>query len=229
MYRHSFDGIQAEGLEFRYSKSAPPIVAHFSHHFLHERVTSIVGASGRGKSTLLYILAGVLTPQAGTVSAHGITYSELADRERSMFRARHFGFVFQDALLDSARTVLDNVCESGVFAGMNRTDSSDRARSLLNRFGLSTLANHLPAQISGGQAQRAALCRALLTKPTVILADEPTGNLDQETAERVFTSLSEVAEQGATVIIATHSIEIATQSDVRLDLDHMQVSRPNPA
>nr|WP_232229595.1 ATP-binding cassette domain-containing protein [Cellulomonas bogoriensis] len=181
-------------------------------------ITALTGPSGSGKSTLLYVLALLLRPTSGHVEWDGRAVEGLDDGARSRLRAARAGFVFQDAMLDPGRTVLDNVCEGALFAGMPRREAERRAVELLERIGVSHRIDHRPGEISGGQAQRVALCRALLTDPDVVFADEPTGNLDHASAEVVWQALTHRARAGATVVVATHDEALAERSDHRVVL-----------
>nr|WP_246247402.1 ATP-binding cassette domain-containing protein [Cellulomonas septica] len=186
--------------------------------FSEGALTTITGPSGGGKSTLLYLLGLMLTPTAGTVVLDGVATARLPDGERARLRATQIGFVFQDAVLDPARTVLDNVMEGALFTGTSRRVAERRARDLLGALGVEHRHDHRPGQISGGQAQRVALCRALVKSPTIILADEPSGNLDPASADVVWDTLRERAQSGATVIVATHDPLRAPTGDVRVQL-----------
>lgn len=205
-------------LTFAYRRGATPVVRGLTADFAAGSLTVVTGPSGSGKSTLLYVLALMLRPTTGTVVWDGRDSSSLPDADRSALRAARTGFVFQDAMLDPARTVLDNVCEAGIFAGLTRSEAVARGRRLLSRFGLDHRADHRPGEVSGGQAQRVGLCRALLTDPTVIFGDEPTGNLDAGTAALVWDALTERARGGATVVVATHDLGLAASADARLEL-----------
>jgi lipoprotein-releasing system ATP-binding protein len=196
--------ITTESLEFAYGSSARPIIAGFNREFRAGVVTVITGPSGCGKSTLLYLLGLMLTPASGHLLWHGLEVGTLGDAKRSRLRAEHIGFVFQDALLDPSRSILDNIAEGGLYAGMAAGETRMRALHLLQRFGVEAPPRRLPGEISGGQAQRVALCRALVKEPKVILADEPSGNLDDASADVVWSALSLAAEGGATVVVATH-------------------------
>lgn len=205
--------VGAHELSFAYSRSAPPVIDSLTVDLPTAAITALTGPSGAGKSTLLYLLAMMIRPTGGEVVWGGEPASSLPDAARSRLRAAQVGFIFQDALLDPSRTVLANVCDSGLFAGLRHEDSAVRARSLLQRFGVEHRADHRPGEISGGQAQRVALCRALLTEPRVVFADEPTGNLDDESAEVVWRALADQAAAGATVIVATHDKALTARAD----------------
>lgn len=205
-------------LTLAYSAKAAPVLRDVSIDFAPGRVTSLTGPSGSGKSTLLYVLSMLLRPTSGTVTWEGARLTDLPDGECSWWRAAHVGFVFQDAMLDPARSVLDNVCEPAVFAGMARGEARARARALLERFGVGHRVGHRPGEISGGQAQRVGLCRALLTRPALVFGDEPTGNLDRDSAAVVWDALHDLAAQGATVVVATHDEDLAERADHRVRL-----------
>lgn len=198
--------IAAEELTFAYRSGQAPVLNRFTYSFL-SGVTVVGGPSGCGKSTLLYLLGLMLAPGTGRVVLDGTDVSSLSDAARSRLRASHVGFVFQDAALDPSRTVLDNVTEGGLYAGIPAAEGRLRARSLLQEFGVTTQETHRPGEISGGQAQRVALCRALLKRPRVILADEPTGNLDSDSADIVWSALYAAADAGTTVVVASHNTE----------------------
>ena len=181
-------------------------------------MVALTGESGRGKSTLLYLLGLMLNPTSGEVFVDNRPVSRLGDAARSQLRSMHFGFVFQDASLDASRSVLDNIVETTLYRHERLRDAVPRARRLMDRFGVSVPAARRPGQISGGQAQRIALCRALLNSPPVILADEPTGNLDQASSDLVVGALRDHADGGGAVIIVTHSPTVASQCDRAITL-----------
>ena len=210
--------ISARGLTFAYRRGRPPVLDALDLDLPRGALTTLTGPSGTGKSTLLYLLALLLAPTAGRILWDGVAVERLADAERSRLRAAHSGFVFQDAMLDPARTVLDNVCEPAVFAGLTRREAHARAVPLLTSLGVGHRTDHRPGEVSGGQAQRVALCRALLTGPDVVFGDEPTGNLDDEAAHLVWDVLRDRAAQGATVVVATHDRRLAEQADHRVVL-----------
>lgn len=211
--------VAVRDLTFAYRRTAPPVIAGLTSEFPAGSFTAVIGNSGTGKSTLLYILALMLRAVKGEVLWYGRSVSKLADGHGARIRAARAGFVFQDALLDPARTVLDNVCEPAIFAGIPIRKTRLRARDLLEQFEVGHRADHRPGEISGGQAQRVALCRALITDPDVIFGDEPTGNLDDQTAAIVWNALQSRARAGAAVIVATHNLSLAQRADSILDLN----------
>jgi putative ABC transport system ATP-binding protein len=171
---------------------------------------AIMGPSGSGKTTLIQLIGGLLTPTAGEVVVSGQNLHQLDDREISEFRNRAIGFVFQFFNLPSYYTALDNVALPLVFAGVSESARRERARALLGEFGLADRLAHKPDQLSGGEAQRVAIARALINNPKIILADEPTGNLDRETGGRVLELLQRInRERGVTVLMVTHDEKAA--------------------
>ncbi len=217
MSRTSAVPLRAESLTFAYDESRP-LLTEWSAEFHSGTTTAITGPSGRGKSTLLYLLGLMLGPHSGEVVVQGQYAARLSDAGRARIRAHSFGFVFQDAALDSTRSVLDNITEASLYRGESRTRSIARALALMGQFGVDVDPTRKPGQISGGQAQRIALCRALIGEPAIVLADEPTGNLDPESASIVMQALSDRASDGAAVVIVTHSgaITQACDTEVRL-------------
>jgi len=209
--------ITLDSLSFGYT-SDEPIIEDLTTEFPSGVSSAVTGVSGRGKSTLLYLIGQLLSPSSGTITQDGRNLAEFGDAEASRWRATSVGFVFQDAALDPTRTVLDNVIESSLYNRLSRHAAVERARHLMDRFGVGLRADHKPGEVSGGQAQRIALCRALLSDPQVVLADEPTGNLDTESAGVVLDALFEGAAQGRTVIVATHDPRIVARCDQVLEL-----------
>ncbi len=204
--------IGVSDLRFHYRAGGEEIFDGLTHEFDAGVFSVVTGRSGRGKSTLLYLLGLLLSPSDGGISLDGVAATDLSDRERSLLRSERIGFVFQDAALDSTRSVLDNVVEGGLYAGLSRRQAEPRARQLLDRFGVQLRDDHKPGEVSGGQAQRVGLCRALVKGPSIILADEPTGNLDETSARVVLDALSEEATAGATVIVASHDPTVAERA-----------------
>lgn len=211
--------LAARGALFTYSHAdTTPVVDGWDAGFPAGSVTAITGPSGCGKSTRLYLLGLMLSLGEGAVELDGQRVDNLPDAARSALRAERFGFVFQDAALDPTRSVMDNIVESGLYRGARRRALVPRAHELMERFEIDVPANRRPGQISGGQAQRIALCRALLGDPDVVLADEPTGNLDPATADTVLGALRAHADHGGCVVIVTHNTAVAEWADEHLDL-----------
>ena len=181
---------------------------------------AVLGPSGSGKSTLLSILGALETPSSGRVVLDGQDPATLAEPELAVLRNRRIGFVFQDHHLLPQCSVLENVLVPTVAAGRTSPESVDRARMLLERVGLSDRLEHRPAELSGGERQRVALARALIHAPLLLLADEPTGNLDRATAERVGELLLELQRQEQTMlIVVTHSSRLADKMGRQLELN----------
>jgi putative ABC transport system ATP-binding protein len=172
---------------------------------------AIVGASGSGKTTLLGLLAGLDTPTRGTVLIDGVDLGPLSEDARARLRGEKVGFVFQSFQLIPTLTALENVAVPLELRG--DADASPRARDVLDRVGLSTRANHFPAQLSGGEQQRVAIARAFANHPRVLFADEPTGNLDATTGARVIELLEALnSESGSTVVIVSHDAALAARA-----------------
>lgn len=172
---------------------------------------AVQGPSGCGKSTLLLLAGGLLAPESGSVQIAGDDPYALTADARSKFRAENIGFVFQQFHLVPYLSVLDNVLAPSIATGAAGSDQ--RARELIDRFGLSHRLEHTPGEISSGERQRAALARALLNEPKVLLADEPTGNLDTENATEVLKHLREFASAGGAVLLVTHDAQAAAAAD----------------
>ena len=176
-----------------------------------ERI-AIVGTSGAGKSTLMTLLAGLDTPTSGEITLLGHELSKMDDEARAIIRADSLGFVFQSFLLIPSLTALRNVTLPCLLRGETEDDS--RAKDLLTAVGLEKRLDHLPSQLSGGEQQRVALARAFMTQPELLFADEPTGNLDHQTAEKVIELLFDLNEQhGTTLILVTHDSLLASRCD----------------
>ncbi|MCP2013887.1 putative ABC transport system ATP-binding protein [Deinococcus sp. HSC-46F16] len=206
--------LQVENLSRVYPSGEGQVtaLAPFTHTFA-PGLTAVVGPSGSGKSTLLNLLAGFDTPTTGRVVVNGTDLHALPEAGRADFRLAHYGFVFQNHNLVSILTALENVEFPLTLAGVPPRERRDRARALLDRVGLAGRASHLPSQLSGGEAQRVALARALANDPDVLLADEPTGNLDTRTGERVLELLTAPAREGRTVVLITHDRDVAALAD----------------
>lgn len=177
-------------------------------------IIAVTGPSGSGKSTLLHVLAGVLLPDEGTVDYDTVRLTDLDEAGRSRLRLDRFGFVFQYGQLLPDLTAVDNVTIPLLLAGVKRREARRRADAWLDRLGLGECSRKLPGQLSGGQAQRVAVARALATTPTLLFADEPTGSLDSLAAETVMLALTEAARDANTaVILTTHDPRTAAHAD----------------
>ncbi len=177
-------------------------------------IVSIVGASGAGKTTLLQIMGSLLAPDSGVVVIDGVSLSELNDDKLSEFRNRHIGFIFQSYHLLPEFTALENVMMPMLIAGGRRGDAEQRAKELLAMVGMSHREEHKPEALSGGEQQRVAIARALMMRPSVVLADEPTGNLDSATREEIQRLFVELRDRtGQTFVIVTHDEALAARSD----------------
>ena len=188
---------------------------------------AVMGPSGSGKSTLLYILGALEPPTSGSVTIGGTNPHELREREQATFRGAQIGFVFQDHLLLPQLSALDNVLAPAVVAKDGR-DYPDRARSLLERVGLGDRMNHRPAELSGGERQRVSIARALIREPSLVLCDEPTGNLDRAAADGVADLLGSLTADGrTTMIVVTHSPVLAARFEKRYEVvDRSLVAEP---
>ena len=175
---------------------------------------SIMGPSGSGKSTLFNMIGALDRPTSGTVTIAGVDLASLSSRELAFFRGKHIGYVFQTFNLLPAYSALDNVAMPLVFNGADQERAQSRAKEILERVGLGHRLTHRPDELSGGQQQRVAIARALANEPAIVLADEPTGNLDLHTGEEIIQLLSELSRSmGVTVISATHDHKMLATSD----------------
>lgn len=173
---------------------------------------AIIGPSGSGKTTLANVIGGLDTPTSGTVMVDGQDLSHTNDNKLSNYRNHHIGFIFQSFNLQGTNTALENVMLPLVYAKMKNKDRIARARVCLEAVGLSDRMKHKPGQLSGGQRQRVAVARALSSNPKIIIADEPTGNLDSTKGQEIMKLLSDLNKQGITLLIITHDQSIARQA-----------------
>ena len=180
-------------------------------------IVSIVGASGAGKTTLLQIIGTLLPADSGEVEINGTKLFALNEKRTAEFRNRHIGFVFQFHNLLPEFSALENVMMPALIGGAKRKEAKQRALELLSAVGLSERAEHKPAQLSGGEQQRVAIARALMNKPSVLLADEPTGNLDTHNRDEIQRLLFEVREKfGQTIVMVTHDERLAEMADRKI-------------
>ncbi|MEL6375203.1 MAG: ABC transporter ATP-binding protein [Pseudomonadota bacterium] len=182
---------------------------------------ALVGPSGAGKSTLLHIAGLLETPDAGRVEIEGRDCARMDDAGRTRVRRAFLGFIYQFHQLLPEFSALENVVIPQMILGVPRSDAVARARTLLDQMGLAPRAEHRPAELSGGEQQRTAIARALANRPRLLLADEPTGNLDPETSEQVFATLMEqIRTEGVAALIATHNMDLARRMDRVLTLEN---------
>jgi lipoprotein-releasing system ATP-binding protein len=182
-------------------------------------ITSIVGPSGAGKSTLLHILGTLLKPSSGTIAISGSDVTELNDVQISSFRNQNLGFVFQSHNLLPEFSALENVSLPAMIAGEEKKRYEERAKELLDFIGLGSRHHHKPSQLSGGEQQRAAIARALINSPKLVLADEPTGNLDTKNAMDIHDLFLKLRnEKGYTFLMVTHNPELAKKSDRTVEM-----------
>ncbi|MBR5106090.1 MAG: ABC transporter ATP-binding protein [Alistipes sp.] len=180
-------------------------------------IVSIVGASGAGKTTLLQIMGTLLPADAGEVEIAGTKIFDLSEKRTAEFRNRHIGFVFQFHNLLPEFSALENVMMPALIGGTKRKEAEQRATELLEAVGLTNRADHKPAQLSGGEQQRVAIARALINRPSVIFADEPTGNLDTHNRDEIQRLLFEVREKfGQTIVMVTHDERLAEMADRKI-------------
>ncbi|MBZ6371179.1 MAG: ABC transporter ATP-binding protein [Microbacterium hominis] len=177
---------------------------------------SIIGPSGSGKSTMLNILGLLDRPTVGEYRIDGVVTGSLSEDERAAVRARRIGFVFQSFHLMPRRTVLDNVLMPMLYSGVPRAEREERARQTLRRVGLEHRVDFLPATLSGGERQRVAVARAVVSAPSVLLADEPTGNLDGATSGEVMNLFDELRADGLTLVVITHDPAVAARASRRV-------------
>ncbi len=208
--------LEARALSKTYRNAEVPVIVFSGLDLAVERgeMLAIVGPSGIGKSTLLHLLGGLDRADSGTVRVDDLDLTRMSNDELARFRNRNVGFVFQFHHLLPEFTAVENVAMPGWIGRIRREDALQKATALLSELGLEARGRHYPNQLSGGEQQRVAISRALLTDPKLFLADEPTGNLDLETSERVFELMREChGKRGLTSVIVTHNEDLAARCD----------------
>ena len=201
-------------------RSQPPVVAlrGVSFGIARGELVAIVGPSGSGKTTLLHLMGTLDRPTSGAVRVTGTDVAALGDHEVAFLRASRIGFVFQQFFLAEHQTVLDNVADGLLYAGVRQAERRQQAMDALAVVGLAARARARPTQLSGGQRQRVAIARALIGEPAIILADEPTGNLDQATGQSILALFEALNERGATLVVITHDAGIARRMPRRIEM-----------
>ena len=224
--------LEATGLGKRYESgpASTQVLTDVSFSVAEGESVAIVGASGSGKSTLLHLLGGLDTPTSGSVRLQGLRLAELSDAARGDLRNQALGFVYQFHHLLAELTAVQNVALALRIRRTPVAEADARATELLTTVGLSHRLQHLPSELSGGERQRVAIARALVTEPACVLADEPTGNLDQENGDRVFALLLDTTRsRNASLVLVTHDRALAARCDRVLELTAGQLQGPSPA
>jgi putative ABC transport system ATP-binding protein len=192
-------------------------------------LVAIVGPSGSGKSTLLHVMGTLERPSAGAVRIAGEDTSTMSDKQLSGLRARRLGFVFQQFFLLDGLSVLDNVADGLLYRGGKLAERRQLAETAIDRVGLAHRRGHRPNQLSGGEQQRTAIARALAGRPALVMADEPTGNLDTATGASILELLRELHEEGTTILVITHDHDVAAAMDRRIEIRDGRIVHDSPA
>lgn len=208
------------------NESEIPVLKNVSLKINKGEIASIVGRSGSGKSTLLNLISGYISPSTGDIIIHDTNVTKFSEKQWAKFRLDHFGFIFQSFQLIPSLTTFENVELPLTLKGVDSAERKKQVMDLLQNVGLQDHANHYPNELSGGQQQRVSISRALITKPSIILADEPTGSLDTETELEILDLIRQLnKEQGLTFFIITHDDEVAKISDHRFHLQDGVLTR----
>lgn len=210
---------------YRMAKTEVPVLESIDLNIDRGQLVGLVGPSGSGKSTLLHTAGLLERPQSGEVWVNGRNCSDLGDKDRTFVRRSELGFVYQFHHLLPEFTAIDNVATPLFLSGWNRKKARERAAFLLEQLGLADRLNHQPMELSGGEQQRVAIARALSNSPRLLIADEPTGNLDKVTTERVFEQLIKLGrEEGLCMLIATHNLELTKHMDAVFTIEDKRLT-----
>lgn len=212
--------IRMQNIDFSY-KTQYEVVNIFNNFNLNieeNEYVVITGKSGSGKSTLLNLIAGFSVPQKGKILVNNREINKMFDRELNQFHNNELGYVFQDFNLIYQFTVLENVMAPLLIAGIDKKEAGKKVTALLEKFGLEKRKNHYPNELSGGEQQRVAIARAIVNNPYIILADEPTGNLDNATGNKILDLLDVIHKEGKTIVLVTHDLEITQRATRVIDI-----------
>jgi len=218
---------QAENVEMEFQMGNTTVHALRGVSFEAEEgeFVSMVGTSGSGKSTLLNLVGGLMKPTSGKVYVKSEDLTRMNENELALFRRRYIGFVFQSFNLINTLTALENVELPLVFSNISSKEREKKVRALLKDFGLEDRLHHKPTELSGGQQQRVSIARAIITEPEIILADEPTGNLDSKTSEEIMEVLYALNKKGQTFLVVTHDMDVANYGTRIIHLSDGKITR----
>lgn len=221
---HHIITLTSVGKTYLQGKTEIPALKNITLHINGGEFIAIMGASGSGKSTLLHVIAGLTNPSSGTISLFGKDIHALNDNQLTLFRREHVGFIFQTFNLLPTMTALENVALPLLINGQKLRDVRHQAEAMLDLVGLKSRQNHRPDELSGGQQQRVAIARALINQAPLLLADEPTGNLDSKTGEDILLLMRElVSHQKRTIVMVTHDPKAAAYADRIITLSDGQI------
>jgi len=230
--------VQTEKVSKYFDSTAPsrPVLNDLDLCIKEGKFTILMGASGSGKSTLLYMLSGLDQASSGRININGTDISEHSESQLAIFRRNHIGFVFQNHNLIEQLTLEENIFLAGYLLKRDKRAVRERAKQLLTQLGIVELAKRLPGEVSGGESQRCAIARALINEPLLLIADEPTGNLNSESSKRVLQCFYQLHQAGKSILMATHDVSSALLGDEiyylkdgiildRLNLEHIPETR----
>lgn len=209
---------------YQEGKLTTEVLKDISFDIYPQSLMAIVGSSGSGKSTLLHLLGGLDDPSSGEVIFKGNPLKQLSDNQKALLRNKEIGFIYQFHHLLPDFTALENVAMPLLIGGIKPKEAEERAYEMLSAVNLAKRVNHRPSELSGGERQRVAISRALINNPSLVMADEPTGNLDQNTAETIFELLVELnKKQGTAFLVVTHDLNLAKKLDIQLEMRNGQL------